>query len=75
MEYSIEEELEEQMKINKDLQQRIDKAIEYTNSLEFFNLMNSKVNTEYCPKDKAQCEDYFKAKEKLIKILQGEEVK
>ena len=28
MEYSIEEELEEQMKINEDLQQRIDKVIE-----------------------------------------------
>ena len=57
------------------LQQRIDKSIEYMNSLEFFELMNSKVNTEYCPKDKSQGEDYFKAKEKLVSILQGEEVK
>ena len=61
MEYS----LEEQMKINKKLQQRIDKTIEYMNSLEFFELMNSKANTE----------DYFKAKEKIISILQNEEVK
>ena len=58
-----------------ELQRRINEAIEYTNSLEFFELMNSKVNTEYCPKDKAQNEDYFKAKEKLVSILQGEEAK
>ena len=55
------------------LQQRIDKVIEYTNSSEFFELMNSKVNTEYCPKDKSQGEDYFRAKEKLVSILQGDE--
>ncbi len=68
-------------KENKDLQHQLEEkdkviaeAIEYMNSLEFFDLMNSKTNTEYCPKDKAQCEDYFKAKEKLVSILQGKEV-
>ena len=50
----------------EDLQNRIDKAIEYMNGEEFFLLMNS-IQTP----DKAVCEDYFKAKGNLLEILKG----
>lgn len=54
---------------NKELHNKIDKAIEYMNGEEFFLLMNS-VQTP----DKAVCEDYFKAKGNLLKILKDSDV-
>ena len=51
----------------KDLQQKINKAIEYMNSEEFFMKMNS--NSIQPPADKYVCQDYFEAKEKLVEIL------
>ena len=51
----------------EDLQQKIDKAIEYMNSEEFFMKMNS--NSIQPPADKYVCQDYFEAKEKLVEIL------
>ncbi len=59
MEYSIEEELEEQMKINKNLQQRIDKSIKYLNN----------VKNEYATQMVMLNPD------DLLSILQDEEVK
>ena len=59
MEYSIEEELEEQMRINKDLQQRIDKTIELIHNI----LKNPEA---YSGKDNVG---------NILSILQGEEVK
>ena len=50
--YKVFEQLE-------DLQQRIDKAIEYINSEEFFMKMNS--NSIQPPADKYVCQDYFEA--------------
>ena len=59
------------LQINRDneLQNRINKAIEYMNSEEFFMKMNS--NSIQPPADKYVCQDYFEAKEKLVEILGG----
>ena len=54
---------------NKELHNKIDKAIEYMNGEEFFLLMNS-IQTP----DKAVCEDYFKAKGNLLEILKESDV-
>lgn len=54
---------------NKELHNKIDKAIEYMNGEEFFLLMNS-IQTP----DKAVCEDYFKAKGNLLEILKDSDV-
>ena len=56
-------------KENKELHNKIDKAIEYMNGEEFFLLMNS-IQTP----DKAVCEDYFKAKGNLLEILKDSDV-
>ena len=52
------------------MQNRINKAIEYMNSEEFFMKMNS--NSIQPPADKYVCQDYFEAKEKLVGILGGD---
>lgn len=59
--------LVELQKQNKELHNKVDKAIEYMNGEEFFLLMNS-IQTP----DKAVCEDYFKAKGNLLEILKGD---
>ena len=48
------------------LQQRIDKAIEYMNSEEYFEL-----NNDISASESQNRENYFKAKSKLLKILKG----
>ena len=45
-----------------ELKERIDEAIEYMNSEEFFMLMNTDINS---------CNNYFRAKGNLLDILQG----
>ena len=61
--------IEELLNEVEELHNKIDKAIEYMNGEEFFLLMNS-VQTP----DKAVCEDYFKAKGNLLRILKGGDV-
>lgn len=53
------------LQINRDneLKNRINKAIEYMNSEEFFMKMNS---------NKDLCMSYFEAKDKLVEILGGD---
>lgn len=60
------------LQINRDnkTQRKINKAIEYMNSEEFFMKMNS--NSIQPPVDKYVCQDYFEAKNKLVKILGGD---
>ena len=60
------------LQINRlnEMQNRINKAIEYMNSEEFFMKMNS--NSIQPPADKYVCQDYFEAKEKLVGILGGD---
>ena len=60
------------LQINRlnEMQNRINKAIKYMNSEEFFMKMNS--NSIQPPADKYVCQDYFEAKEKLVGILGGD---
>lgn len=65
-EYPIEEELEEVMKINKNLQERIDKTIEFGNYL----LENKEVEIDGNRYFKHECDDIIT--NKFLSILKGE---
>lgn len=52
---------------NERLQERIDEAIKYITSEEYFFLNNPKTGS-YCE----DCNNYMKAHDKLLEILKGE---
>lgn len=64
--FNQQEDTEEE---NTNLKQALIEIRKVINGEEFFLLMNSETNTHHSSKDKVICEDYFKGKELISKII------